>query len=135
MQPADIDPTLDMCTRAGWTQAAVEFKVCPTLLHMSSAGNRTPDPLILSPKPYPVGYMFPVILRSLFRLSRFAEVTIRGCEVIYDSCPRAFAGDLWWRRTEFGNIAEEACPRGTVGTATRNCTEEGWQEPTAVWMC
>ena len=49
--------------------------------------------------------------------------------MIYDSCPRAHADDIWWPRTEFVNIATETCPIGTVGTAERNCTEEGWMEP------
>ena len=38
-------------THFGWVdRGSVEY-VCPTLLHMTSTGNRTPDPLILSPTP------------------------------------------------------------------------------------
>ena len=37
----------------------MEYEVCPTLLHMASTGNRTPDLLILSSTPYPLGHMLP----------------------------------------------------------------------------
>ena len=36
-------------------RGSVEYEVCLTLLHMASSGNRTPDHLILSPMPYPLG--------------------------------------------------------------------------------
>lgn len=62
--------------------------------------------------------------------SRFAEVTLRGCEVVYDSCPRAYSGQIWWRRTRFLKTAYEECPEGSVGVASRFCNEtEGWKEP------
>ena len=36
----------------GWVdQSSVEYKVFPTILHMTSAGNLTPDLLILRPTP------------------------------------------------------------------------------------
>ena len=45
-------------THYSWVdQVSVEIEVCPTLLHMASTGNRTPDLLILSPMPYPLGHM------------------------------------------------------------------------------
>ena len=38
-------------THYGWVdRGSMEYEVCPTLLHMASTGNRTPDLLILSPK-------------------------------------------------------------------------------------
>ena len=40
-------------------QGSLEYEVCPTLLHMASTENRTPDLLILSPMPYPFGCMLP----------------------------------------------------------------------------
>ena len=51
MQPATINPTLDLCTRyplrvGGPLQGSVEYEVCPTLLHMASTGNQTQDLLI-----------------------------------------------------------------------------------------
>ena len=47
-------------THYGWVdQGSVEYKVCSTLLHMTSTGNRTKDLLILSPMPYPLGHMLP----------------------------------------------------------------------------
>ena len=47
-------------THYGWVdRGSVEYEVCPTPLHMASNGNRTPDLLILSPTPYPLGHMLP----------------------------------------------------------------------------
>ena len=41
----------------GWVdRGSVGYEVCPTLLHIASNGNRTPDLLILSPTPYPLGH-------------------------------------------------------------------------------
>lgn len=45
----------------------------------------------------------------------YAEVTLRGCEVVYDGCPRSYAGGLWWPRTKFGQEAVESCPLGSQG--------------------
>lgn len=62
--------------------------------------------------------------------SQFAEVTTRGCEVIYDACPRAFAEGVWWERTSFGSKSIRRCPTGSTGTAERICLEgDGWQKP------
>ena len=50
-------------THYGWVdRGSVEYEVCPTLLHMASTGNRTPDLLILSPTPYPLGIRTSLIL-------------------------------------------------------------------------
>ena len=52
-------------THYSWVdRGSVEYKICPTLLHMASTGNRTPDLLILSPTPYPLGHMLPSISRG-----------------------------------------------------------------------
>ena len=61
----------------------------------------------------------------------YAEVTLRGCEVVYDGCPRSFSEGLWWPRTSFGKEAIEACPTGSQGKASRDCDETlgGWQPP------
>ena len=62
IQPAIIDPILDPCTRYPYSwvdQGSVEYEVCSILLHMASTGNRTPDLLILSPMPYPLGHALP----------------------------------------------------------------------------
>uniref|UniRef100_A0A672UKE0 Cadherin EGF LAG seven-pass G-type receptor 2 n=1 Tax=Strigops habroptila TaxID=2489341 RepID=A0A672UKE0_STRHB len=60
----------------------------------------------------------------------FAEVTAGGCEVNYDSCPRAIESSIWWPRTRFGLPAAAPCPRGSVGTALRHCDEHrGWLPP------
>ena len=50
-------------THYGWVgRGSVEYEVCPTLLHMASTGNRTPDLLILSPTPYPLGHVLPQVI-------------------------------------------------------------------------
>nr|XP_033773923.1 cadherin EGF LAG seven-pass G-type receptor 2 isoform X1 [Geotrypetes seraphini] len=60
----------------------------------------------------------------------FAEVTTNGCEVNYDSCPRAIEANIWWPRTRFGLPAAVPCPRGSYGTAVRHCDEhKGWLPP------
>ena len=47
-------------THYGWVdRGSVEYEIYPTLLHMASTGNWTPDFLILSPTPYPLGHMLP----------------------------------------------------------------------------
>ncbi|POI32450.1 hypothetical protein CIB84_003797 [Bambusicola thoracicus] len=45
----------------------------------------------------------------------FAEVTARGCEVIYNGCPKAFEAGIWWPQTKFGQPAAVPCPKGSVG--------------------
>ena len=62
MQPAAIDPTLDLCTRyplwlSGPRQCGIQS--LPDTSTHDSAGNRTPDLLILSPIPYLLGHVFP----------------------------------------------------------------------------
>ncbi|XP_072336405.1 cadherin EGF LAG seven-pass G-type receptor 2 isoform X1 [Scyliorhinus torazame] len=60
----------------------------------------------------------------------FAEVFTNGCEVIYDSCPRAMEAEIWWRRTKFGLPAAMPCPKGSMGTGIRHCDEHrGWLPP------
>eukprot|EP00062_Callorhinchus_milii_P009585 gi/632953584/ref/XP_007892498.1/ PREDICTED: cadherin EGF LAG seven-pass G-type receptor 2 [Callorhinchus milii] len=60
----------------------------------------------------------------------FAEVSPNGCEVIYDSCPRAIEAEIWWPRTKFGLPAAVPCPKGSIGTGIRHCDEHrGWLPP------
>nr|XP_020652661.1 cadherin EGF LAG seven-pass G-type receptor 1 isoform X2 [Pogona vitticeps] len=60
----------------------------------------------------------------------FAEVTVRGCEVVYNGCPKAFEAGIWWPQTKFGQPAAVPCPKGSVGTAVRHCnSEKGWLPP------
>lgn len=61
----------------------------------------------------------------------YAEVTLRGCEVVYDGCPRSYSDKLWWPRTPFGQTAVETCPKGTQGKGSRSCDNQlgGWQKP------
>ena len=49
----------------GWT-ASSECKVCLTLLHMASTGNRTPDLVILSPTPNPLGHMLTYPVQDIY---------------------------------------------------------------------
>ena len=46
-------------TQHCWVDRAIEWEVCPTLLHMTNDENRTPGLFILSPMPYPLGHMLP----------------------------------------------------------------------------
>ncbi|XP_017285390.1 cadherin EGF LAG seven-pass G-type receptor 1 isoform X2 [Kryptolebias marmoratus] len=59
----------------------------------------------------------------------FAEVTPTGCEVVYEGCPKAFDAGIWWPKTKFGRPAAMNCPRGSIGTAIRHCSETGWLSP------
>lgn len=58
----------------------------------------------------------------------YAEVTLNGCEVVYDACPKTFAAGVWWPRTPFGQVAVENCPLPSRGKGTRACDESsgGW---------
>lgn len=63
--------------------------------------------------------------------SNYAEVTRRGCEVIYDACPKTYSDGIWWDQTELGKNITQPCPVSTsTGFATRFCHKsEGWQKP------
>uniref|UniRef100_A0A8C9TNK3 Cadherin EGF LAG seven-pass G-type receptor 1 n=1 Tax=Scleropages formosus TaxID=113540 RepID=A0A8C9TNK3_SCLFO len=62
--------------------------------------------------------------------SPFAEVTASGCQVVYEGCPKAFDTGIWWPKTKFGRPAAVNCPKGSVGTAIRHCSDEkGWLPP------
>ncbi|KAJ8262011.1 hypothetical protein GJAV_G00161080 [Gymnothorax javanicus] len=62
--------------------------------------------------------------------SPFAEVTINGCEVVYEGCPKAYDAGIWWPKTKFGRPAAMNCPKGSIGTAIRHCNDEkGWLPP------
>lgn len=61
--------------------------------------------------------------------SPFAEVTVNGCEVIYEGCPQSFHEEVLWERTPFGQWSTQKCPFSSVGNASRFCHETlGWQE-------
>nr|XP_022918571.1 protocadherin-like wing polarity protein stan isoform X2 [Onthophagus taurus] len=61
----------------------------------------------------------------------YAEITLKGCEVVYDGCPRSSSSGIWWPRTNFGEEALENCPKGSFGKASRSCDNQlgGWQLP------
>ncbi|XP_037087761.1 LOW QUALITY PROTEIN: protocadherin-like wing polarity protein stan, partial [Pollicipes pollicipes] len=60
----------------------------------------------------------------------FAEVTSRGCEVVYTGCPRMHVAGVLWEQTEFDKTAVQECPEGAEGQARRACDREtGWAEP------
>ncbi|XP_053677097.1 protocadherin-like wing polarity protein stan [Anopheles nili] len=61
----------------------------------------------------------------------YAEVTLNGCEVVYDGCPKSHSAGLWWPRTGFGELAVENCPSPARGKGTRRCdqVESGWGPP------
>uniref|UniRef100_A0A182NV34 Protocadherin-like wing polarity protein stan n=1 Tax=Anopheles dirus TaxID=7168 RepID=A0A182NV34_9DIPT len=58
----------------------------------------------------------------------YAEVTLNGCEVVYDGCPKSHSAGLWWPRTAFGELAVENCPSPARGKGTRRCdqVQSGW---------
>lgn len=58
----------------------------------------------------------------------YAEVTLKGCEVVYDSCPRSFAAGVWWPRTPLNQVAVENCPSPAFGKGRRVCdgSRGGW---------
>ncbi|CAL8121926.1 unnamed protein product [Orchesella dallaii] len=61
--------------------------------------------------------------------SPFAEVTLNGCELVRDGCPRAFDGEIWWPRAKFSTSSVHDCPSGSIGLATRECrSPQGWAE-------
>uniref|UniRef100_A0A9J8CGB0 Cadherin EGF LAG seven-pass G-type receptor 1b n=1 Tax=Cyprinus carpio carpio TaxID=630221 RepID=A0A9J8CGB0_CYPCA len=60
----------------------------------------------------------------------FAEVTVGGCVVVYDGCPKAFEDGIWWPRTMFGGPAATNCPKESSGTGIRHCSDDkGWLPP------
>ncbi|XP_061496273.1 cadherin EGF LAG seven-pass G-type receptor 1 isoform X3 [Rhineura floridana] len=65
----------------------------------------------------------------------FAEVTVHGCEVVYNGCPKAFEAGIWWPQTKFGQPAAVPCPKGSMGNAVRHCnSEKGWL-PAELFNC
>lgn len=61
----------------------------------------------------------------------YAEVTLNGCEVVYDACPRSFAAGIWWPRTPLGGITVENCPLPARGKGQRSCDSQtgSWSSP------
>ncbi|XP_030388378.1 protocadherin-like wing polarity protein stan [Scaptodrosophila lebanonensis] len=61
----------------------------------------------------------------------YAEVTLNGCEVVYDACPRSFAAGIWWPRTPLGSTTIENCPSPARGKGQRNCDSNtgSWGPP------
>lgn len=61
----------------------------------------------------------------------YAEVTLKGCDVVYDACPRSFSEGVWWPRTALGHIATENCPSPAYGKGLRTCDadRDGWGHP------
>ncbi|XP_067630827.1 protocadherin-like wing polarity protein stan [Eurosta solidaginis] len=61
----------------------------------------------------------------------YAEVTLNGCEVVYDACPRSFAAGIWWPRTPLGSTTVENCPTPARGKGQRTCDamSGGWNQP------
>ena len=78
-------------TQYGWVdRGSVEYEVCPTLLHMANIGNRTPDLLILSPTPYPLGHVLMLCPPFYSNAAQYDSLSWRlllGCEAIYSIHP------------------------------------------------
>ncbi|CAF0963113.1 unnamed protein product [Brachionus calyciflorus] len=43
-----------------------------------------------------------------------------------NECPKAFAFNIWWPRTNFNQVANSSCPKGSTGVSYRLCTINGW---------
>uniref|UniRef100_A0A6Q2YAY3 Cadherin EGF LAG seven-pass G-type receptor 1 n=1 Tax=Esox lucius TaxID=8010 RepID=A0A6Q2YAY3_ESOLU len=65
----------------------------------------------------------------------FAEVTSSGCMVVYEGCPKAFDGGIWWPKTQFGQPAAMKCQKGSIGTAIRHCSDENAWLPPDLFNC
>jgi hypothetical protein len=51
-------------------------------------------------------------------------------------CPRAHKFNTWWPRTKFEQVAAAECPKGSVGTAYRRCSEKaGWSAAVDLSSC
>ncbi|XP_060935371.1 cadherin EGF LAG seven-pass G-type receptor 1 [Limanda limanda] len=60
----------------------------------------------------------------------FSEVTASGCKAVNVGCPKAFDAGIWWPKTNPGRPAAMNCPKGSIGTAIRHCSDEkGWLLP------
>ena len=57
------------------------------------------------------------------------------CRVVYDECPRSFAGDIWWPRAAFGEERRNECPPAALGVATRLCTSTSLWQPVDLSRC
>lgn len=61
--------------------------------------------------------------------SSLAEITINGCEVIYDGCPSQLNERIWWPKTKFNQMVTQNCPANAIGQAKRYCSDDyGWLE-------
>jgi hypothetical protein len=57
-------------------------------------------------------------------------VTVRGCEMQYEDCPRSIHNGIWWGRIPLNQTAVRECPNGAFGQATRFCdSREAWHDP------
>lgn len=62
--------------------------------------------------------------------SSLAEITVNGCEVIYNGCPSQFNERIWWPKTKFNQMVNANCPANAIGQAKRYCSDDyGWLEP------
>ena len=69
-------------THYGWVDRGIaKYEVCPILLHMTNTENRTPDLLILSPTPYPLGHMLPLWYFYLY-------IYIKNCKTFLEADPK-----------------------------------------------
>ncbi|XP_074645849.1 cadherin EGF LAG seven-pass G-type receptor 2-like [Tubulanus polymorphus] len=62
--------------------------------------------------------------------SRYGEITLQGCQIIYTMCPRNWIDGILWPRTNFSSVATKSCPRTSIGRVTRRCSaKNGWYMP------
>ncbi|RUS82130.1 hypothetical protein EGW08_010104 [Elysia chlorotica] len=74
--------------------------------------------------------MYAAVKMGKRKVNETAYEQVITCVVSYDDCPRNHAGGIWWDEIAFGLEAEQDCPAGAIGNATRKCTEkESWLQP------
>lgn len=71
-------------------------------------------------------------------VSPLAEMSSKGNEcrqLTTSECPKAFAFNIWWPRTQFNLKANSTCPKGSTGLAYRTCTPNGWSSSLDLSEC
>ena len=85
----------------------LEWEVYLTRLHMTSTGNWTPDFLILSPVPYPLGHMRPYLFpQILFLILSHVSVEWSCCEDFSSSVGQQIVDDPHYKFLEIPSLVQ-----------------------------
>ena len=120
MQPATIDPTLDLCTRyplrlGGPRQRGIRSlpDTCTHGQHWESL-----DLLILSPTPYPLGYMLPGYINKKLRnvMSVLQSLCVCVCACVCMRGGKVTKTDAFvWEKFGTKNVCVRVCVSGEPG--------------------